>query len=173
MKGRRPKQDSRADEIRARLLVWEQESESARPSLRSLARDLGTSHQLLSYYLEGLGEWQAKRQMENYRRLKEEIEAREKAEHRWCTPQEDPRVCIYGRKWVDHMLLVALERALRSWRRQARNQNLTTKQVKALEELASKGHENARKILENMGRAENNLPVPRSRAAKSFRSEQG
>jgi transposase-like protein len=137
MKGRKPKQDSRADEIRARLVAWEQESESARPSLRSLARDLGTSHQLLSHYIEGLGVWQAKRQMAEYRRLKDEAEASAKAERRPLTPQEDEQMCFYGRKWVDHMLVVALEQTLMDWRRQARNRKLKAKQVKMLEELAS------------------------------------
>ena len=152
--GRLPKQDSRADEIRERLLAWEEEPESARPSLRSLARDLGTSHQLLNHYLEGLGVWQAKRQCEEYCRLKDEIEAREKAEHRWCTAQEDPRVGIYGRKWVDQMLVVAMEKTLSRWRRQARKKNLTTKQIKVLDGLASMGHKGARKILQNLSGAE-------------------
>jgi hypothetical protein len=129
MKGRKRKQDSRAGEIRERLLVWEQESESSRPSLRSLARDLGTSHQLLSHYLEGLGVWQATRQMNEYQRLR-----------------------VYGRKFVGQMLVVAMEKALVYWRRQARKKKLTTEQVETLEELTSKGHKGARKILENMGR---------------------
>jgi len=176
MKGRKPKQDSRADEIRTRLVEWEQESEAIRPSLRELARELRTSHQLLSHYLEGLGVWQATRQMNEYRRLKEEIEAREKAEHRWCTPQEDPRVCIYGRKWLAQMWVVAMEKTLTCWRRQARKKNLTTKQIKTLGELASKGHKGARKILESMSGAEksgNNLPVAKSRVPKFFRSVPG
>jgi len=152
MKGRKSKQDSRADEIRAELAEWNQQPESTRPSLRALARELGTSHQLVNHYLAGLDEWQAKRQCEEYRRLKDEIEAREKAEHRWCTPQEDPRVCIYGRKWLAQMFVVAREEALSHWRRQKKN--LTTKQIKTLGELASRGHKGARKMLESMGKAE-------------------
>ena len=47
MKGRKPKQESRAMEFRRELLAWKQIPEASRPSLRSLACDLGTSHQLL------------------------------------------------------------------------------------------------------------------------------
>jgi excisionase family DNA binding protein len=47
MRGRKPKPDSRGTEIRARLAQWKRMLESSRPSLRALARELGTSHQLL------------------------------------------------------------------------------------------------------------------------------
>ncbi len=35
-------------------------AESLRPSLRALARELGTSHQLLNFYLKGSDKWQSK-----------------------------------------------------------------------------------------------------------------
>jgi hypothetical protein len=60
MQGRKTKQESRADEFRQRLLAWKQIPESLRPSLRELARELGTSHQLLEHYLGGLEKWQHK-----------------------------------------------------------------------------------------------------------------
>lgn len=53
-----------------------------RPSLRALARELGTSHQLLTHYLVGLEEWQ---RQEGYRRANqeaEEIRARAASENR-------------------------------------------------------------------------------------------
>jgi hypothetical protein len=65
MSGRKTKQESRADELRQQLVAWEQTPESLRPSLRQLARDLGTSHQLLEHYLRGLEKWKHK---ELYRR---------------------------------------------------------------------------------------------------------
>ena len=49
MKGRKPKEESREAEIRVRLAECEQVPESSRRSLRALARDLGTSHQLLGH----------------------------------------------------------------------------------------------------------------------------
>jgi transcriptional regulator with XRE-family HTH domain len=54
MSGRKPKLDSRAEEFRKRLIHWKESSELSRPSLRALARELGTSHQLLTHYLSGL-----------------------------------------------------------------------------------------------------------------------
>jgi hypothetical protein len=58
--GRRPKEDSRADELRERLVKWSYFPPEARPSLRALAEALNTSHQLLSHYLVGLEEWERK-----------------------------------------------------------------------------------------------------------------
>jgi hypothetical protein len=90
--GRKSTQESRAQEIRARLVAWRQIPETARPSLRALARDLCTSHQLLKHYLDGLEEWACKAR---YQRAKEaaereaaEIRARVKAEGRQMTMRE-------------------------------------------------------------------------------------
>ena len=66
MRGRKPNDESKAAEIRAKLAAWKQMPESSRPSLRELARELGTSHQLLSHYLQGWEKWQAK----EYRRTR-------------------------------------------------------------------------------------------------------
>ena len=59
MRGRKPKQESRSAEFRQKLTEWKRTSEVSRTSLRALARELGTSHQLLAFYLEGLEKWQA------------------------------------------------------------------------------------------------------------------
>jgi hypothetical protein len=62
-RGRMPAYESRAQEIRARLLVWKRPPESMRQWLRELARELHTSHQMLGYFLNRLpkatsiGEW--------------------------------------------------------------------------------------------------------------------
>ena len=92
MSGRQPATDSRAGEIRAGLLAWQQTPASLRPSLRALARELDTSHQLLKHYLDGLEEWACKAR---YQRAKEaaereaaEIRARVKAEGRQMTMRE-------------------------------------------------------------------------------------
>jgi hypothetical protein len=68
MSGRKPKTESRADEFRQRLVIWKQTPEFSRPSLRELARQLGTSHQMLNHLLKGLDKWQAQ---EDWRRVKE------------------------------------------------------------------------------------------------------
>ena len=59
-RGRKPTAQSHAAEIRGKLAAWKQTPESVRPSLRVLARQIGTSHQLLSHYLQGWDKWQAK-----------------------------------------------------------------------------------------------------------------
>ena len=67
-RGRKPAKESRAPEIRARLAEWKQLPQSFRGSLRALATEMGTSHQLLSFYLQRLEERQGReceRQCEN------------------------------------------------------------------------------------------------------------
>ena len=73
-------------------MVWRETPAAHRPSLRELARELGTSHQLLKHYLDGLEEWECK---SRYQRAKEtvemeaaEIRARVKAEGRKMTMRE-------------------------------------------------------------------------------------
>ncbi len=80
--GRKPAQESRATEFRRRLIAWKQTPEASRPSLRALAREFGTSHQLLTFYLKGLGKWQGE---ESLRRAKE---IRARVENRVLTPWE-------------------------------------------------------------------------------------
>jgi|SRR5579863_968498 len=46
VRGRKPAYESRAAEFRQRLMVWKGTAESSRPSLRALAVELGTSHQI-------------------------------------------------------------------------------------------------------------------------------
>jgi len=67
MRGRKPKQESRAEELRQRLITWNQTSVRSRPSLRALAAELGTSHQLLKHYLDGLEKWKQGRDLERLR----------------------------------------------------------------------------------------------------------
>src|SRR5215831_13187088 len=59
--------------------------ESARPSLRVLARQIGASCQLLSHYLERWEKWQAT----EHRRAARQIRARAEAENRSVTPLEE------------------------------------------------------------------------------------
>src|SRR5215469_779122 len=91
-RGRKSKQDSRSDEIRARLVGWKQTPNSMRPSLRSLARELGTSHQLLSHYLERLHVFQS----QEYFGRSKEIHARAEVEGRPLTPLEEQQANAYG-----------------------------------------------------------------------------
>jgi len=84
-RGRRSKAESRANEFRQRLLHWENQPESFRPSLRSLASELNTSHQLLRHYLSGLSRWRAGEQW----KVAKEIRAQARSEGRLLTPVEE------------------------------------------------------------------------------------
>jgi hypothetical protein len=88
VRGRKPKCESRAQEIRTKLLVWNQSPESSRPSLRALAAEIGISHQLLSFYLKRLEEWQFKDGCRTAKKLSRDIPARAKAENRTMTMRE-------------------------------------------------------------------------------------
>ena len=91
-RGRKTNQESRSAEFRRSLLAWKQTPESLRPSLRALARELGTSHQLLKHYLDGLEKWQY---MERYRKAEmesDQILARAYLEDRPMTEWEKHRV---------------------------------------------------------------------------------
>jgi hypothetical protein len=85
MRGRKRTEESRAIELRERLFDWKQMPESSRPSLRALARELNTTHQLLSHYSAGLEEWKAN---EYWQRAKE-IRALARANGRSMTPWEE------------------------------------------------------------------------------------
>src|SRR5258708_4296467 len=87
-RGRKPADESRARILRSRLVVWKQTPESQRVSLRTLAAELGTSHQLLAFYLRGLDEWQRK----DYERRAEDIRDRANAENRSITSWEESQV---------------------------------------------------------------------------------
>jgi len=162
MRGRKPKQDSRVEEIRAKLAAWKQMPESSRPSLRALARDLGTSHQLLSHYLERWGKWQA----EEYRRQAKEIRARAEAENRAMTELEAGQAWAWERVAFRATVDSALSKMLRRLKQRAKLGQLPHGHSKLLRVLARYGDPEARKILE---RLEKNLPPTPCRASKSFR----
>jgi hypothetical protein len=82
--GRKRKADSRATEIRERLIAWQETLKSERPSLRALAAELGISHQLLLHYYEGLEKW---REGEDLKRLR----ATAKAKNVVLTPAAEKR----------------------------------------------------------------------------------
>jgi hypothetical protein len=60
-------EESRATELRQALVEWNETPKSSRPSLRALAAELGTSHQLLKHYLNGLGKWREKQHIKYIR----------------------------------------------------------------------------------------------------------
>jgi len=145
-RGRKPFTESRAVEIRLRLAIWKQMPESSRPSLRALAREVGTSHQLLTFYLSGLEEWQCR---ERYRRAKEisnkkaeEIRARAKAENREMTMRE----CI------DVIIMPGFLKQIESIRRDAQRGPLHSGQLKILKIFAKQGVPGAQEVLKQCSR---------------------
>jgi hypothetical protein len=91
MSGRRPKPESRSAEFRQTLVEWKQTPAAFRPSLRTLARELSTTHQLLSYYLATLEEWRREKDLEEFR-------AKARAKSVTLTPAIEKRYLTWLRK---------------------------------------------------------------------------
>ena len=119
-------------EFRPAVLAWKQTPQSSRPSQRAPARELGTSHQLLSFYLKNLHKWQS----EEYWRQAKEIRARANAEDRALTEQEEQQVYAYNRAAmraaVGPMLLETIERM----RQDSERRLLSRQEIRVLKILA-------------------------------------
>jgi hypothetical protein len=89
-----------------------------RPSLRALAREIGTSHQLLNHYLKGLEEWQYEERFRQAIKALKGIRARAQAENRFLTPWENQQFLALAREALLAMVPRAAEcqRALRALR---------------------------------------------------------
>ena len=126
--GRKPAYESRATEFRRELIIWKQTSESMRPSLRTLADKLGTTHQILSYHLNRLDRWQAG---ERAKRI------RASAENRGMTMRE----------WYDVEIVPGLLKQIEKLRQAAKRGPLKSDQVKMLKLFAKQGFAAATEIL--------------------------
>ena len=130
VRGRKAAWESRATEFRQRLIARKQTPEWMRPSLRALASELGTSHQLLAHYLDGLRIWSAKEESKR-------IRARVKAEGREMTMRECYAVVLPG----------LLDR-LGELKQEAKRGPLNSYQVKLLNLFAKQGFSGANEILQ-------------------------
>jgi len=152
--GRKPAQESRATEFRRTLMAWKQTPESSRPSLRALARELGTSHQLLTFYLKGLGKWQGK----EYLRQAEEIRARATAENRFLTPWEEQQAHACDRAGVGIMVHFMLLDQIERMKKGSERRPLCWQEIKALTIFARQFPE-ARDLLQTCSQSsKDNLP---------------
>jgi len=142
--GRRTANESRAAEIRTRLLTWKQTPEPQRISLRRLAAHIGTSHQLLSFFLKSWDKWQGK----EYQRKANDIRARAKAENRDMTPGEEAQVIAYERASFRSVLESVLADTLWQLRVAAKAGTLSKGQMKLVNLFARKGYPIAQEILE-------------------------
>jgi hypothetical protein len=144
LRGRKPKHDTRETEIRARLAEWKQMPEFSRPSLRALARELGTSHQLLVHYLKRLEKWQG----EQYFRQAREILARVEAENRVLTPWEEQQAYAWHTEAVRAMVVPSLLDSLDSIKQDAKRGPLHPAQFKMLKIFARQGFSGAHELIE-------------------------
>jgi AraC-like DNA-binding protein len=137
---RRPSSQSRAAEFREKLAAWRRMPEFSRPPLRAVARELGTSHQLLSHYLKTWDRWQEK----EYRRKANDICALADAENRAMTHQEQAQVVAYGRASLNCLLDSVLNDVVPRWlnelRQQARRGRLSRPQLRMAKLLARRGY---------------------------------
>ena len=144
MRGRKPKRESRSAEFRQRLIAWKQTPESARPSLRALACELGTSHQLLTFYLKRLEKWQAK----EYFHRATEIRARAHAQGRPMTQWEEQEAHAFTRAGIRAMLLPALLDTLERLKQEAKRGPLHPAQIKMAKLFARSGYPGAQELLQ-------------------------
>jgi hypothetical protein len=86
--GRKPKEESRAMELRQALIAWKRIPEAVRPSLRFLAAQLQTNHQLLSHFLGTLDEWGLEERIRIAKEQGEHFQARAQAEGRDLSRRE-------------------------------------------------------------------------------------
>lgn len=148
MRGRKPKPESRGTEIRSRLAEWKRTPAFSRPSLRALARELGTSHQLLGHYQASLEKWQHKERYHEAKRESEKICARASAEGRLMTKWEEQQVRDYGRAALRAMLAPMLLDQLERIRQDAKRGLLNRTQIKLLKHLARHGFPGAEELLQ-------------------------
>jgi hypothetical protein len=171
MSGRKPAHESRAAEFRRKLIAWKQTPDSSRPSLRALARELGTSHQLLTCYLKRLDQWQA----HEYWRQAREIRARVKTENRLLTPWEEQQARACDRAGLRIKTGLMLRETIDHMRKDSEHRPLVWQEIKSLKILAP-GFPEARVLLQKCLQSgvktrKNNLPAAPFHAAKSFRRE--
>lgn len=166
-RGRKPADESRAAGICTKLLAWRQTPEPQRISLRALAIQIGTSHQLLSFHLRRLDEWQSK----EYKKKAEEIRARSGAENRPMTQEEERQCAAYRRASLVALIDSILNGTLTELRKQIKHGTLSGAQVKTAKVLARRGHREAQEILNVHFQRKNNLPAIMPGGAKPFRTD--
>lgn len=171
MRGRKRNQESRAEEFRQRLGAWKRTPEPSRPSLRALARELGTTHQLLGHYLKAWDKWQEN----EYRRKANDIRARAESENRPLTQWEQSQADAYQREAFQAMLTRVLDSGLKKMlTRLMAGDVLSKHEIRFAKLAARKGFPIAQKIAgsysENcVKKSKNNLPPAHAGVAKSFR----
>ena len=138
MRGRKPADESHATTIRTRLVSWSQAPEAQRPSLPALAKELGTSRQLLSFYLKGLSKWQR----EEYQRRAQEIRNKGLG----MTYADEQQMLGYERAALQLMLDDALEPVFQRIEARAKAGNLHPHELQMVSVAARRGQPQALRI---------------------------
>jgi hypothetical protein len=147
--GRKPKQESRSAEFRQRLITWKQTPVAFRPSLRALARELGTSHQLLTHYLAGLVKWQYEERYRKAKKESDEICAQANAESRNLTYWEEQKIRASDKALIQSLVTPALHDLLERIKREAKRGPLDRCQFRTLKMFAKQGFPGAQELLQN------------------------
>ena len=142
--GRRPSDKSNAAAIRTRLVSWRQAPEQTRSSLRALAKELGTKHQILSFYLKGLNRWQR----EEYHRKAAEIRSKGLG----MTYADEQQALAYDRAALHLMLDDALEPTFQRLEEGAKTGNLNERELQMVNLAARKGLPRAVRIKQALAR---------------------
>ena len=116
---------------------------------------MGTSHQLLSFYLRSWDSWQRK----EYQRKANEIRARAKAENRYMTPGEEAQVIAYERASFRSILESVLVDRLRKLRLASKTGPLSKGKLKMVSLFARRGFPIAQEILEKQRQHMSNSPT--------------
>lgn len=172
--GRRPRRESRAEEFRQRLIAWKRTPKPSRLSLRAVASELGTSHQLLSHYLKAWDKWEWR----DYRRRAAEIHDGAHSENRSLSAYEASQAGAYQREATQSLFRSVVQTGLQQMLvRQKAGSRLSKAENRFVNVAARKGFATANEILkrnaETIGKSKNNLPAVRFVTANSFRSEFG
>jgi hypothetical protein len=136
-------------EIREKLVGWKQAPASSRPSLRALAREQGTSHELLRHYLAGLEKWKYKEVSRKAESAAERIRTHAKSENRNLTAWEQGQVRAADLRSIRALAASALIDSFEEIKRAATRGPLHWANFKMLQIFAKQGFpEGARELLE-------------------------
>ena len=147
-RGRKPNQESRSAEFRRRLKAWKQIPESSRPSLRALACELGTSHQLLSHLLVGLEKWQEEERYREAKNRSKDIRSRAENEKRPLSRLEEEQIRAADRASTHALLGSILLNKIESIKREAKRGGLDSHPIEMLKVLARAGYSEAQELLQ-------------------------
>jgi hypothetical protein len=146
MLGRKRKDESRSVEFRQKLIRWKQSPESMRPSLRALAAELGTSHQLLQHYLDGLETWQWKQRQRATTEEAQRIRACAESEGRPLTEWEKQRVRQLDWSAARALIVTSILQQIERLRLKAQSGPLHRTEIKILRICGKQGFPEALEI---------------------------